>query len=1271
MITAQASKFVVGGLALLFLASNGRTMAQGQPGNPNATGAQTPHQVLDGTATLVGPFNPNQMLRLALGLQPPHLAEEEQFLRDLQTKGSPLFHQFLTPEEWDARFAPSVQDEQAVVDWAQAQGLTVTKRYPNRLLVDVEANVATIQKAFQISINNYQFGSKTYFSNDRDPVIPESLTSILHSVAGLNNIQVLHPAHRGAVEHESPIYVPGPVVAMGESRSANGDITKLPAAGASSQGFGLIPNITNGAYDPTDIYSSQAYDFTALYNQGHCCNPLNNDNSSPPEASIAIATAYSLNGNDIVGFHNQYPYLAYNYQEVYIDSGGQKPPVDDPETTMDVEWSTAMANSFGAATNTAKVYVYEGVDNHWGTFHDVYNQILTDDLARVFSTSWGCQELWCASQAWMDSYHAIFNNMVGVGWTLVAASGDQGASAGCDWYHPSTSVQYPASDPNIVGAGGTTLSLSSGPVYVSEVGWSGGPEGCGYNDGGSTGGFSQYYNVPDFQSGMGFSRRAVPDIALSADWYSKPQNIYYGGSLQGNGGTSIVAPEMAGFFAQENAYLVYLGSICGNGAQPCAPMGNANYFLYDIGKNGAAHYPYYDITSGCNSNDITTLYGLKFYCAGPGYDQVTGWGSMNALQLAWGINLWHVPGYTTPVITFTGPATNHWYNTDQLVRWTITTPSGNGAPSDGLAGYSRAWDSDPGGDPYSEPHPGTGNSFYSGPGIVGLPYGCIDFSGSCSGTIAVGQGLHTVHVRAWGNEGEGSSDVTYGPLGYDTTPPQTTASLSGTKISGTTYKSPVTVTLTATDPGAPTTGSGIASTVYQVNSEGLKNYVGPFTVSYPGSFTVTFHSIDNAGNVETDKSTSFTIKALLSLSPGALAFGNQVLNTTSAAKTITLTNLYGSAAIPINSITPSGDFAIPTNNCGASLAKGGKCTFTVTFTPSVVGSIAGKVTVSYVGEGTPALLGLNGTGLAPTSLSPTSLAFGAIAVGTTSASKAVTLTNNESTALNISLAASDDYSISSTTCGATLAANTSCTINVTFSPKQNGATNGAVTVTYNAELSPQIVALSGSGTGAKASPLTFTPGSLSFKNVAVGASANATVTVKNSSASTVTILGLTGSGDYSATGCLVALKSKATCVMTVTFTPSTTGMTRGSVAIANDSSLTPEIYNVSGTAILPFTLSPTSLTFASQAVGTLSATQTVTMSNNLNMPVQIAYGASGEFIATASGYFPCGAVLPALSTCTFSVTFAPTQTGSISGVTTVVYSGNFSPQEVKLTGTGN
>jgi len=111
----------------------------------------TPPSVRDGTATLTGHYNPSQMLRLVLALRPPHIAEQKQFLKDLHTKGSPEFHHFLTADEWNARFAPSAQDEQTVVDWAQSQGLTVTHRFPNRLLVDVEAPAATIEKTLSVT----------------------------------------------------------------------------------------------------------------------------------------------------------------------------------------------------------------------------------------------------------------------------------------------------------------------------------------------------------------------------------------------------------------------------------------------------------------------------------------------------------------------------------------------------------------------------------------------------------------------------------------------------------------------------------------------------------------------------------------------------------------------------------------------------------------------------------------------------------------------------------------------------------------------------------------------------------------------------------------------------------------------------------------------------------------------------------------------------------------------------------------------------------------
>src|SRR5947209_217701 len=191
--------------------------------------SDTPRKVQDGTAALVGHYEPTQRLRLTLGLLPPHLVEERQFLESLQTKGSHDFHQFLTAEEWTKRFDPSLEDEQAVMDWATAQGLTVTHRFPNRLIVDVEGTAGTIEKAFGVTINTYQVGSRTGFSNDRDLQIPSSLSSILLSVGGLNNLDVAHPANRNLPEPAFPDYAPGPSVSTGRSAGQNGDRSKLPS----------------------------------------------------------------------------------------------------------------------------------------------------------------------------------------------------------------------------------------------------------------------------------------------------------------------------------------------------------------------------------------------------------------------------------------------------------------------------------------------------------------------------------------------------------------------------------------------------------------------------------------------------------------------------------------------------------------------------------------------------------------------------------------------------------------------------------------------------------------------------------------------------------------------------------------------------------------------------------------------------------------------------------------------------------------------------------
>ncbi len=875
-----------------FLAVCGRAQSPDIPANQRYAGSgtlrhHTPPQVLDGTAQRIDHYRGDHMLRLALAIQPPHMAEEEAFLAELNTKGSPNFHNFLTPEEWNARFAPSVADEQKVVNWAQSHGLKVTQRFSHRLIVAVEGPVNAIEKAFGVTINNYQVGDEVDFANDGDPVLPAELQGVLYSVQGMNSIQRDRPQREESNHVKGADYSPGEPHHLKGSDKADGDPSKMPASLSSAlNGSPLVANgsqsnqanPTPGYMAPTDIYNSQEYNYAGLQALGHCCNPHNDSGGSPNVSSIAIAAFGDFLGSDVVGFQKGYPYLAFNYTAYNvngsIDCTNPKNSGACPsgETSQDLQWSLATANSFGSSNDTAHVYVYIGANGNNDTFTMMYSQMLDDNTARVMTTSWSCTEVYGCSDSVMDSRHSIFNSMVGQGWTLIAASGDRGSADDCS-YNKTTkmnntahfSVAYPASDYDVVAAGGTEMSIYIGPIWMSEVAWSGGMStgSCGSNNGGSGGGVSSYYGKPGWQSSLGGNgnKRLSPDLALNADGVG--QNVYVNGSWGGSAnGTSVSAPELAGFFAQENSYLNAIGHVCGNGTAACTPVGNPMPYVYAAGVyNDNAHNPFYDITSGCNSNDATQQFGLGFYCAGAGYDQVTGWGSANMMQLAWAINWQLIPANGVPNVSFTGPATNHWYNSNQTVSWKVNDYSGGAYPGTGIAGFTQGWDSIPN-DSAKEAHGGAGDSFYSGPQFPNVNTGCLAFQNNgCSGGVS--QGCHTAHVRGWNNQGQTTGNATYGPVCFDTVAPTVTITNNPKVPASGFYPGWLTVSLAANDAGG-NGASGIKNTYYSIdaytcypqNLAGCTVYNGAFPVYTTGYHYVYYMTEDNAGNfspVETEE----------------------------------------------------------------------------------------------------------------------------------------------------------------------------------------------------------------------------------------------------------------------------------------------------------------------------------------------------------------------------------------------------------------------------------
>ena len=412
--------------------------------------------------------------------------------------------------------------------------------------------------------------------------------------------------------------------------------------------------------------------------------------------------------------------------------------------------------------------------------------------------------------------------------------------------------------------------------------------------------------------------------------------------------------------------------------------------------------------------------------------------------------------------------------------------------------------------------------------------------------------------------------------------------------------------------------------------------------------------------------------------PLSLSFGNIVTGLTSSGKTVTLTNSSASSTLTIASIVASGSFQ--TSTCGSTLAPTSSCTITVKFAPSLPGVISGALSIYDNAPDSPQIVALAGTGLAPVSVTPLNLSFGTVAVGTTSGALTATVKNNSSSGTSLSYGASSDFAATagaSNGCGSSLAGNSSCTIAVTFKPAQKGTTVGSLAVSAGS-FPTQTVNLGGSGSGGASPTLSLSPTSWAFGNQVTGvSSAPKTVTVTNTNkGSAVSLNSLTASTDYSVTPsgaspCGSSLPAGGKCTFSVTFTPGSTGTIKGSVVIANTGAVTPLVYNLSGTGVQPVTVSPKSLTFSGQTVGTTSTAQTLTLANAQSVTLSITSAvASGDFAVAPGGTTPCGSTVGANSSCTFVVTFTPSKTGTIKGAVTIIHNASDSPENITLTGTG-
>jgi subtilase family serine protease len=339
------------------------------PTPAHAQGVRTRHMheaVASGKAAWVDWLPARQSLRLSIALPLRNEAELDELLQQLYDPQSPSYHQFLSVEEFTERFGPSQDDYDAVISYAQANGLTVTGTAPNRMIVNVTGPVANIERAFHVNMAAYRHPTenRTFYAPDQEPT--PDLPILLWHITGLDNFSIPRPASLG----REPKF-------------------KLGGAAGSGPGGYFIGSDMRAAY----------YGGTALTGSGQ---------------SVGLVEFAGYNMADVnkyftkVGQTNHVAVTGVSTDGSSLSCTGT---CDDTEQVMDIEVAISMAPGM----DSVLVYVSDYSDVN------IFNRMATDNIAKSLSCSW----VW--SPADPSSDDPIFKEFAAQGQTLFAASGDSGA----------------------------------------------------------------------------------------------------------------------------------------------------------------------------------------------------------------------------------------------------------------------------------------------------------------------------------------------------------------------------------------------------------------------------------------------------------------------------------------------------------------------------------------------------------------------------------------------------------------------------------------------------------------------------------------------------------------------------------------------------------------------------------------------------------------------------------------------------------------------------
>ena len=541
----------------------------------------------------MGPVDAETRLdRMILELQPSatQQAELDLLVEEQQDAASPLYHQWLKPAEYGARFGASGSQLQQITAWLTAHGFAIDEIAANNRLIVFSGTAAQVEETFHTTIHRYNVDGEEHIANAGNPQIPAALAGVVGGVVSLHNFR---------------------------RTSAISSLRKLnskPLAGPHAE------------YSAGASHYMFPQDFATIYD----LNPVYTAGTTGTGVSIAIAGRSNINLSDVAMLQSVAG-LAANAPTVILP--GTNPGLvtgDQMESTLDVEWSGAIASKAAvklvAEPSTA---TSDGIDL-------ASQYIVNHAVAPVVSVSYAsCEASMGTSE--LAFYNALWEQAAVQGMSVFVASGDSGA-AGCAkataTQGTSPAVNGMCSSPYATCVGGTEFKDASNATlywssansagygsalsYIPETVWNESSLEGGTGLWSSGGGASTIYAQPTWQldvagAAAANGMRAVPDVSLNAAGHDGAMIVENGG-LAILSGTSVSTPAFAGIMA-------LVAQKTGTG------QGSANPMLYKLA--GAAPGSFHSIAAGNN-----TVPGVEgFTASGTTYNLATGLGSVDGSQL--------------------------------------------------------------------------------------------------------------------------------------------------------------------------------------------------------------------------------------------------------------------------------------------------------------------------------------------------------------------------------------------------------------------------------------------------------------------------------------------------------------------------------------------------------------------------------------------------------------------------------------------------------------